>query len=241
MESLWDASTRKGFDYLSSNKNYVTYGAEGFYPSNRLDTTLGALLTKGDLETPIRHYVEQGGTVLMTAFSAKVDEHSQWFNTPLPGGLSDVFGIRTSQFYRPDEMPEMEFEGKTAKGSIAFYELLEPLTAQTLATFANLPGHPPAVTVNKYGKGMAIYLAVPAQPSFLGPNAGSLYAHPGIEAGPKTLEGVYARVVESRALYVNTTAEEKEVAINTKVRGFLSHTTYEGAINLGPYQVEFVE
>src|SRR5207253_1849734 len=66
--------------------------------------------------TAIRRYVEQGGTVLMTAFSAKVDEHSQWFNTPLPGRLSDVFGIRTSQFYRPDEAPEFEFAGKTAKG-----------------------------------------------------------------------------------------------------------------------------
>lgn len=47
----------------------------------------------------LRAYVRGGGTVLMTAFSAKVDEHGQWFDTPLPGRLSDVFGLRTSAFY----------------------------------------------------------------------------------------------------------------------------------------------
>src|SRR5581483_919372 len=47
----------------------------------------------------IRDYVSGGGTVLMTAFSAKVDEHGNWFNTSLPGMLSDVFGLRTSAFY----------------------------------------------------------------------------------------------------------------------------------------------
>ncbi len=32
----------------------------------------------------------------------------------------------------------------------------------------------------------------------------------GIQPGPKTPEGVYARVVDGRTLYVNTTDEEKE-------------------------------
>jgi len=49
--------------------------------------------------TALREYVSGGGTVLMTAFSAKVDEHGQWFDTPLPGGLSDVFGLKTNAFY----------------------------------------------------------------------------------------------------------------------------------------------
>jgi beta-galactosidase len=409
VSNLYDYSPRKGFDYLSSYKKYVSYGAEGFYPSTPLDTTLGALLTKGDLETPlwfnefvtggsssyggpkgivhmwaylalidygqsflawtfnthqggeeqalfglldhdgtpsykydefkqiatefsklqhlgfpryhkpevaiaysfdsliashpptfnsvrsyfgpsyheqidnalepfltdnidtaviniahakldykllvvpadyvmdeasanaIRHYVEQGGTVLMTAFSAKVDEHSQWFNTPLPGRLSDVFGIRTSQFFRPDVAPEFEFGGKIAKASISFYEVLEPHTAQTLATFTNVPGNPPAVTVNSYGKGKAIYLAAPAQPSLLGPVVRSLYESLGIERGPKTPEGVYARVVEGRTLFVNTTGEDKTIEISGKVQGVLSHRAYEGVVKLGPYGVDLVQ
>ena len=409
VSNLYDYSPRKGFDYLSSYKNYVSYGAEGFYPSTPVDTTLGVLQTKGDLDTPmwfnefvtggsgsyggprgidrmwaylalidygqsflawtfnthlggeeqalfglldhdgtpsykydefrqvaaefsqlqhlgfpryrkpdvaiaysfdsfiasrpplfnssrsyftvpyreqvdnalepffddnidaavinighakldyklvvvpadyvmdqasadaIRHYVEQGGTVVMTAFSAKVDEHSQWFDTPLPGRLSDVFGIRTSQFYRPDTLPEVELGGKIAKATIPFYEVLEPHTAQTLASFTNVPGHPPAVTINSYGRGKAIYLAAPSQPSLLGPLVRRLYERLGIETGPKTPEGVYARVVEGRTLYVNSTAEEKAIEITGRGHGVLTHQTYEGVIKLAPYQVDLVE
>ncbi len=39
----------------------------------------------------IRAYVKNGGTVVMTGYSAKVDATGKWFDTPLPGGLTDVF------------------------------------------------------------------------------------------------------------------------------------------------------
>jgi len=410
ISNLWDTAPRRGFDYLSTYKSYVSYGAEGFYPSDPISGAFGALMTKGDLATPmwfnefvaggggyygtpgrsrmyaylglmmgaqgllawtfnshlggeeqalfglvdhdgtpswkvdefariaaefrklsqlgfprythpevaiaysfdsfvdshpngpsnttlqyfkpsyteqvqgafepffrenidtaiinighdilspyklvvvpadyvmdaasakaLRDYVSGGGTVLMTAFSAKVDEHGQWFDTPLPGGLSDVFGLRTSQFYQQDEMPEFELRGRTAKASIGFYEVLEPRTAQTLATFSNIPGHPPAVTVNRYGKGQAIYLAAPAQPSLIGPIIRSLYEPLGIQPGPKTPEGVYARLVNGRTLYVNTTDQEKDIPVGMKVHGVLSHQSYDGEIKLGPYQADLVE
>jgi len=189
----------------------------------------------------LRDYVSGGGTALMTAFSAKVDEHGQWFDTPLPGRLSDVFGLRTAQFYSPTEMPEFELGGKTVKASIPYYEVLEPRTAQTVATFSNISGHPPAVTVNRYGKGQAIYLAAPAQPSLIGPIVRSLYKPLGIQPGPKTPEGVYARVVNGRTLYVNTTDTEKYVTVGMKAHGVLSRQSYDGKMKLGPYQVDLVE
>jgi beta-galactosidase len=410
ISNLWDTAPRRGFDYLSTYKSYVSYGAEGFYPSDPVSGALQALMTKGDLPTPIwfneftaggggwygapehsrmyaylglmtgaqgilawtfnshlggeeqalfglldhdntpswkvdefariasdfkllsqygfprythpqvaiaysfdsfidshpngpsnttlqyfkpsyteqvqgafeplfranidtaiinigqdslepyklvvipadyvmdaasakaiRDYVSAGGTVLMTAFSAKVDEHGQWFDTPLPGRLSDVFGLRTSQFYQPEDLPEFELEGKTAKASIRYYEVLEPRTARTLASFSNIPGHPPAVTVNEYGKGQAIYLAAPAQPSLIDPIVRTLYKPLGIQPGPKTPEGVYARVVDGRTFYVNTTEEEKDVAVGMNTHGVLSHKSYEGEMKLGAYQADLVE
>jgi beta-galactosidase len=191
--------------------------------------------------TAIRDYVSAGGTVLMTAYSAKVDEHGQWFDTPLPGRLSDVFGLRTAQFYEPDVLPEFELDGKTAKASIKYYEVLEPRTATALASFSNIAGNLPAVTVNKFGKGQAIYLAAPAQPSLIGPVLHSLYRSLGIQTGPQTPEGVYARVVDGRTFYVNTTKEQKEIAVGLKAHGVLSQKTYEGTMKLGPYQSELVE
>jgi beta-galactosidase len=410
VSNLWDTAGRRGFDYLSSYKNYVSYGAEGFYPGTALDTSLGALLVKGDLPNPvwfnefitggggsyggpkgiirmwaylalidygqtflawtfnthrggeeqslfglldhdgtpswkyaefkqiasefsklqhlgfpryhkpevaiaysfesliasrgvgpsnaarsyfkvnyadqvasalqpffednidvatinighsaldykllvvpadylmdtasaaaIRTYVQNGGTVIMTALSAKVDENSQWFDTPLPGRLNDVFGIRTSEFYRPSTSPEIDLNGKTERATIDFYEVLEPQTANTLALFTNTPERSPAITVNNYGKGRAIYVAVPAQMAILAPLVRSVYAPLAIAKGPETPSGVYARIVEGRTLYVNTTGEEKILPIRGSKRGIVSGASYEGVIRLKPYDVDLAE
>ena len=410
VSNLWDWAWRRGFDYLSSYKKFVSYGAEGFYPANPLDVSFGALLEKGDLSTPlwfneftsggggtyggpkgiirmwaylglidygqtflawtfnthrggeeqalfglldhdgtpswkyaeykqiasefsklqhlgfpryhkpdvaiaysfesnvashppgpsntvrqyftvnyidqvqsalkpffednidvaiinighsaldykllvvpadyvmdsasadaIRNYVRNGGTVIMTAMSAKVDENNQWFDTPQPGRLSDVFGIRTEEFYRPNAPPEFSLNGKTEKASIGFYEVLEPKTAKAMALFTNTPEKSPAITVNDYGKGRAIYLAVPAQMAALAPIVRSLYSALAIEKGPETPSGVYARVVEGRTLYVNTTGEEKAVNIRGSKRGLISGASYQGVIRLKPYDADLVE
>ena len=411
VSNLWDWAWRRGFDYLSSYKKFVSYGAEGFYPSNPLDVSFGALLEKGDLSTPlwfneftsggggtyggpkgiirmwaylglidygqtflawtfnthrggeeqalfglldhdgtpswkyaeykqiasefsklqhlgfpryhkpevaiaysfesnvgsnppgpsntvrqyftvsyieqvqnalkpffddnidvalinighstlagyklvvvpadyvmdtasadaIRNYVRNGGTAIMTAISAKLDETNQWFDTPMPGRLSDVFGIRTEEFYRPNTPPEMSVNGRTEKASIGFYEVLEPRTARTVATFTNTPEKSAAITANSYGKGRAIYIAVPAQMSVIGPLVRDMYADLGVERGPETPSGVYARVVEGRILYVNTTGEEKAIPIRGRKRGIISGTSYDGAIRLKPYDVDLGE
>jgi beta-galactosidase len=189
----------------------------------------------------IRRYVKDGGTVVMTAFSAKVDEHSQWFDTPLPGRLDDVFGIRTSEFYRRSVLPEVSFEGRGLKASLDFYEVLEPRSARTLATFTNTPGRSPAVTANDYGKGRAIYVAVPAQPSILGPLLRSLYVSVGVERGPATPAGVCARVVAGRTLYVNTTDEAVDVPITGEKQGVITGKRYSGVLHLDPYEVDLLQ
>ncbi len=189
----------------------------------------------------IREYVHEGGTVVMTAFSGKVNEHSQWFDTPLPGRLSEVFGIRTSQFYRPATPPEISFGAKTLHASINFYEVLEPRGAKTLASFISLPGNTPAITDNAYGKGHAIYLATPAQISILGPLVESLFPRLGIERGPLTPSGVYARVVDRRTLYVNSTGETKTISIQGEKQGVLGGERYHDSLTLPPHGVELVQ
>jgi beta-galactosidase len=189
----------------------------------------------------IRNYVRNGGTVIMTAFSAKVDENNQWFDTPLPGRLNDVFGLRTSEFYRPSTPPELSLNGKAEKASLGFYEVLEPSTAKAMAMFMNTPEKSPAITVNNYGKGRAIYVGVPAQMAVLAPLVRSLYSTLDIEKGPETPSGVYARVVDGRTLYVNTTGEEKTVALDGTRHGIINDTLYEGAIRLKPYDADLVE
>ena len=188
----------------------------------------------------IRAYVEGGGTVLMTAFSAKVDEHGQWFDTPLPGLLSDVFGLKTNAFYTADQPLKFELAGRSVDTGVFRYEVLEPATATVLATFSNTPDHTPALTVNKFGKGTAIYLATESKASVMGPVLEHFYASVGIDPGPSTPEGVYARVVDGRTLYVNTTGQEQRIPIAGKRTGMVTHRTYDGFVTLGPQEADLI-
>ena len=409
ISNLWDTASRRGFDYLASYKSYVSYGAEGFYPGDPISGAFGALMTKGDLATPIwfneftaggggyygtpgrsrmyaylsllmgaqgilawtfnshpggeeqalfglvdhdgtpswkvnefariasefkqltqlgfprymhpevaiaysfdsftdshpngpsnttlqyfkpsytdqvqgafeplfranidtaiinighdslspykmvvvpadyvmddasakaiRDYVSGGGTVLMTAFSAKVDEHGQWFQSPLPGRLSDVFGLKTNAFYDAD--PELKFElgGATVEAGVHRYEVLEPSTARILSRFTNTADRSPAVTINKYGKGNAVYLATESKAATIGPVLNHLYGMLGIQSGVHTPDGVYARVIDGRTLYVNTTNEEKRISITGSKRGIITKRVYDGTVILGPLDADLI-
>jgi beta-galactosidase len=189
----------------------------------------------------VRNYVANGGTVVMTGYSAKVDESGKWFDTPLPGRLTDVFGVRTNEFYRSDVPLKFTFAGQELTGTDSYYEVLEPSTARTLASFSNTPQKSPAITVNDYGKGKAIYLATAVQPGFFDPLLRSLYGELGIERGPVTPPGVVARVVEGRTLYVNTNNAPATVRIDGGKRDVLTNAAYRGEIALPAYGVALVE
>ena len=190
--------------------------------------------------TALREYVSGGGTVLMTAFSAKVDEHGQWFDTPLPGGLSDVFGLKTNAFYDSTAL-KFELDGKSISANVRRYEVLEPSTATVLARFTNIPDHSPVITINKFGKGNALYLATESNPSIIGPVLERVLHLAGIQAGASTPEGVYARSVDGRTLYVNTTEEKKTVPLEGGKRGMLTGRIYDGAMVLDPLASELVQ
>jgi len=410
ISNLWDTASRRGFDYLSTYKSYVSYGAEGFYPGDPISGAFGALMTKGDLPTPIwfneftaggggfygtpgrsrmyanlalmmgaqgilawtfnshlggeeqalfglvdhdgtpswkvdefasiasefatlskfgfprythpevaiaysfdsfidsdpngpsnttlqyfkppytdqvqaafeplfranidtaiinighdalssyklvvvpgdyvmdaasakalRAYVSGGGVVLMTALSAKVDEHGQWFNTPLPGRLSDVFGLKTNAFYDAPSTLTFALDGASFQTSVHRYEILEPSTAAVVSSFSNTADHSPAVTINRFGKGRAIYLATESNPSAIGPVLAYLYKNAGIQTGPQTPEGVYARVVDGRTFYVNTTTQEQRIPIAGTEKGVISNRVYGGTLVLDPFQSDLVE
>jgi beta-galactosidase len=52
---------------------------------------------------------------------------------------------------------------------------------------------------------------------------------------------VFARAVDGRILYVNTTNEPKDVALDGQRTGVLSGTSWQGTLHLAPYGVDLVQ
>jgi beta-galactosidase len=189
----------------------------------------------------LRKYVSDGGTVVMTASSSKVTENNQWFNTTLPGTLTDVFGVKTHAWDKNLETLTGTIDGVEFKTTINSYEVLEPTTAQVFARFSNIEGSPPVVTINRFGKGRAIYVAAQSQTPVLQPLYRYLYKELGIKRGPVTPEGVYARVVNGRTLYVNTNRKPVEVDIEGVKKGILTGKAFTGKLHLPSNGYEIFE
>ena len=191
----------------------------------------------------IREYVKEGGTVLMTGYSAKVTESAQWFETTLPGSLSDVFGLRTAAFYRNDSGVNFTLEGKNVESKAQYYEILEPSTATELGTITNsyLPEHAPIMTVNRFGKGQTFYLATESNVTSIGPALEVVKRAAGISDGLSTPEGVYARVIDGRTFYVNTNYGEVRIPIAGTKKGLLSHQTFHDFLTIPAKSADLLE
>ena len=67
-----------------------------------------------------------------------------------------------------------------------------------------------------------------------------LYTITGIQLGPKTPEGVYARAFDGRTLYVNTTGEERRIPITGVKKGIIGNREFKDAVVLGPMETDLI-
>jgi beta-galactosidase len=202
----------------------------------------------------IRDFVKDGGTVIMTSNSAMVDETGRVFASTHPGRLSDVFGIRVAGFEETEQMNEisraslrgrkiqLNCQGKTIGTESARYDVIESKGAEILGNITSLDKDYPVITSNKYGKGRAIYVGLPASGEVLGPLLDKLIDELGIKKGPQVPEGVMARQIDKHHfLYLNVTGEPKEILMNGKSQSILFDKSYDGNFTVAPYEPEFIE
>ncbi len=202
----------------------------------------------------IREYVANGGTVIMTTNSAFVDTTGQVFKTARPGKLDDVFGIRLGGFEETEAMNEISrkgYKGKklefTYKGKAndiesARYDNIELKGAEVIGTITSLDKDYPIMTSNKYGKGKAIYVGLPADGNVLGGIVDDLIEELDIQKGPDVPSGIMARQIdETHFLYMNVSGEPKEIPMKGDSKSILFNKNYSGNFTIAPYEPEFIE
>ena len=202
----------------------------------------------------IRDFVKNGGTVIMTSNSAVVDETGKVFASTRPGRLSDVFGIRVASFEETENFNEISrksykgkkleftYKGKAVDTQSTRFDVIEPKGAEVIGNITSLDKDYPIMTSNKYGKGRAIYVGLPADGSTLNPLLDELIVELGIKKGPDVPFGVMARQIDkNHYLYLNVSGEPKEIPLKGKAKSILFDKNYDGNFKIAPYEPEFIE
>lgn len=184
----------------------------------------------------------------MTGYSAIVDETNKVFDSPLPGRLSDVFGIRISGFDRaghPDRKGDIQSaqrslicDGETVPFTASYVERIELHDAKC---YAALDNGQCAVSVHDYGKGKAYYIASEANDTVFGWLISRIAEETGLTPPPSSPEGVQARrIAPGQVFYVNTTNKPVIIPLDKPGRGVLTETDYVGEMTLAPYDGELL-
>jgi beta-galactosidase len=204
--------------------------------------------------TKISDFVKNGGTVIMTSNSAIVDETGRVFASTHPGRLNDVFGIRVGSYEETEALNEISrksykgkklefnYKGKAIDTESSRFDIIESKGAEIIGSLTSLDKDYPIMTSNKYGKGRAIYVGLPANGDVLNPLLDELISELSIKKGPDVPSGVMARQIDkSHFLYLNVSGESKEVQMKGNSRSILFDKDYNGNFTIAPYEPELIE
>ncbi|TAL05449.1 MAG: beta-galactosidase [Verrucomicrobia bacterium] len=122
------------------------------------------LLSAGEADR-LKLFVQNGGTLVGTFNTGLVDNRHLAPDSGYPHNLTDLFGLEVTEF---DQLPSGEENHLTFKGAFPtshlhparlWCDLIEPRECQVLATYAkDFYAGKPAMTMNTYGLGKAIYV-----------------------------------------------------------------------------------
>ncbi len=202
----------------------------------------------------IRDFVKNGGIVIMTSNSAIVDETGKVFESLHPGRLSDVFGIRVGSYEETEAINEISrksfkgkklefnYKGKAIETESSRFDIIDSKGAEIIGNLTSLDKDYPIMTSNKFGKGRAIYVGLPANKDVLNPLVDELINELSIRKGPVVPTGVMARQIDkTHFLYLNVSGVPKEIPLKVSSRSILFDKEYNGNFIIPPYEPEFIE
>ncbi|HEU0039107.1 MAG TPA: beta-galactosidase, partial [Verrucomicrobiae bacterium] len=196
----------------------------------------------------LKLYVQNGGTLIGTFNTGLVDEHQIAPDTGYPHDLTDLFGLEVMEF---DPLPPGEENHLTFKGAFPtshmhparlWCDIIEPNGCQVLATYAkDFYSNSPAMTMNAFGLGKAIYIGTLSHQHFYYDLVTWLRQmcnlHPLLKV-PDTVE-VSLRQKEGTKVFFLLNHQNSPVRIQfyKPMHDFLTGSTFSGNYDLPPHGV----
>ncbi len=196
----------------------------------------------------LRAFVEQGGTLCLTAPSGVVDEHNVSFESPRPGPLAEAAGIRVSDLsplHAPLPLHSVTIPGLDWTEASVLSDEVHPITAEVLATYAEgWRQGLPAITVSRFGQGRIIYVGTSLRDEGLSALVAYLCAETGVSSLCETPAGlhVYQRVGPNERLWFALNYTEEVLALTPPGTwvDILSGETCTGEIRVAPLDLRIL-
>ena len=199
----------------------------------------------------LKQYVGNGGTLVVTCRTGVMDLDNMVVDAQLPGLLRDLCGVVVDEYDSLEDGRTVPLQGAGAlegvmgKGS-AWADVLSLQDAQALAYYAGeYYAATPAVTVNAYGRGRAVYIGTVLEASL----AEALMAHIGKEIGlsPSVQAQPGLEVVErvsdqGRYLFLlNGSGEDRTADVGSGGMELITNAPLSGMVTVPPLGVRIIE
>ena len=205
------------------------------------------MLSAGDTDR-MKLFVQNGGTLVSTFNTGLVDEHHIAPDTGYPHNMTDLFGMEVIEF---DALPLGEDNHLTFKGSFPtthlhsarlWCDIIEAKGCQVLATYAkDFYAGKPAMTLNTFGLGKAIYIGTMSQQNFYNDLAVWLRQlcnlHPLLKV-PDNVEVSLRQTDDTKIFFLlNHQSTPVRVQFYKPMHDFLTGSTFSGTYDLPPHGV----
>jgi beta-galactosidase len=197
----------------------------------------------------LKQYVKAGGILMVTQRTGVKDELNAVVNQRLPGLLAEVCGVEVEEYISLSKDMENSLEFVTpdlaGKGSLpvgVLCDILHPISAAVLAQYTqDFYAGKPAITINQYGKGQAVYIGGVGKAQLYDVLAAWLLEHIGLKpmlAVPDGIEVTERWQDGRRLLFVlNQHREPLEITLDSRFSDLLSGEILSGHISLSPREV----
>ncbi|MGQ9596129.1 MAG: beta-galactosidase [Thermoproteota archaeon] len=203
------------------------------------------MLLSDELEDALRSYVSGGGILIATPRTGAKDWSNNVVDKPLPGKLSDVFGVTVEEYTGLSEGEACEatlLEGIIgSKISFKGYNWAEKLMTEDAEVVAQYGSGmyigKPVVTMKRFNKGIAIYIGTFASIEFYDELVNWLLAKgvvEGVLPGIRGLEATRRKGNEKEILFLlNHEQEATELNLGTRrFRDIVSGERLQGSIKV---------
>ena len=205
------------------------------------------LLSGGEADR-LKLYVQNGGTLVSTFNTGMVDEHHIAPVNGYPHDLTDLFGLEVLEF---DTLPPGEENPLIFKGTFPtshmhtgrlWCDIIEPKSCQVLATYAkDFYSGKPALTINDFGLGKAVYVGTMCQQNFYNDLVIWLRQmcnlHPLLKV-PDNVEVSLRQKDDTRVFFLlNHQASPMHIQFYKPMHDFLTATSIAGGYDLPPHGV----